>query len=266
MRSKKLKELLEVSINASIKGGYTIMDVYQSDFPFEIKEDNSPLTLADKKCNQVIENVLTHTNIPILSEEGSRITYEKRKKWTYFWLVDPLDGTKEFIKKNGEFTVNIALIYNGSPIMGVVYIPVKKELYFAMQGLGSYKVKINSVISNLDNLLLEADKLPIDYKRDNYVIVGSRSHMSVETKDFFKQKKKEHRDVAILEVGSSLKLCMVAEGKADVYPRYSPTMEWDTAAGHAIVKYSGFSVKKYNSSDDIVYNKKNLINPWFLVD
>ena len=106
------------------------MDVYQSDFPFEIKEDNSPLTLADKKCNQVIENVLTHTNIPILSEEGSRITYEKRKKWTYFWLVDPLDGTKEFIKKNGEFTVNIALIYNGSPIMGVVYIPVKKELYF----------------------------------------------------------------------------------------------------------------------------------------
>ena len=260
------KELLEEAINASIKGGHAIMDVYESDFIVEQKEDNSPLTLADKNCNKVIENILTHTNIPILSEEGSRVSYEERKKWTYLWLIDPLDGTKEFVKRNGEFTVNIALIYNGAPIIGVIYVPVKEELYFAMQGLGSYKVKINSVISNLDSLILNAEKLPIEDKRDNYVIVGSRSHMSAETEAFFKQKKKEHRNVEIIVVGSSLKLCLVAEGKADAYPRYASTMEWDTGAGHAIVKYAGFSVKRYNSTEEVVYNKENLINPWFLVN
>ncbi|MDC0204195.1 3'(2'),5'-bisphosphate nucleotidase CysQ [Flavobacteriales bacterium] len=259
------KELLKTAINASIKGGHAIMDIYESDFSVEHKEDNSPLTLADKNCNEVIENILISTNIPILSEEGAKITYDKRKDWEYSWLVDPLDGTKEFVKRNGEFTVNIALIYNGNPIMGVIYVPVKEELYFAMEGTGSYKSKINSIISNLDNLIIEAEKLPIDYKRKNYVIVGSRSHMSEETEVFFEVMKKKHGDIEIMAVGSSLKLCMVAEGKADAYPRYAPTMEWDTAAGHAIVKYAGFSVKQYNSSEAVVYNKENLLNPWFLV-
>ena len=181
-------------------------------------------------------------------------------------MVDPLDGTKEFVKRNGEFTVNIALIHNGNPIIGVIYVPVKKELYFAMEGLGSYKVNVNSVIENLETLIELSSSLPIDYKRENYVIVGSRSHMSAETELFFDEMKEKHGNIEVLAVGSSLKLCMVAEGKADAYPRYAPTMEWDTGAGHAIAKYAGFSVKQYNSSEDVVYNKENLINPWFLVN
>ena len=258
-------ELLKIAINASIEGGHAIMKVYASDFEVEKKEDESPLTLADKNCNEVIEKFLTKTNIPILSEEGAKISFEERKQWEYSWLVDPLDGTKEFVKRNGEFTVNIAMIHNGSPIMGVIYVPVKEELYFGMEGLGSYKVSKNSVIDSLDNLVFQSKKLPIDYTRDMYVVVGSRSHMSTETEEFFEDKKKVHAKVEVMTVGSSLKICMVAEGKADAYPRYAPTMEWDTGAGHAIAKFAGFSVKKYNSSEDVVYNKEELLNPWFLV-
>ena len=260
------QQLFKTAINASIEGGHAIMEVYASDFAVEHKDDKSPLTLADKNCNEVIEQHLKETGIPFLSEEGAEIPFSERKDWQYSWLVDPLDGTKEFVKRNGEFTVNIALIHNGNPIMGVIYVPVKEELYFAMERLGSYKVNKNAVIEDLDTLISSSDKLPINYKRKNYVIVGSRSHMSAETEAFFKHKKKEHENVEVMEVGSSLKLCMVAEGKANAYPRYAPTMEWDTGAGHAIAKYAGFSVKQYNSSEDVVYNKENLLNPWFLVN
>jgi 3'(2'), 5'-bisphosphate nucleotidase len=258
-------ELLKTAINASIEGGHAIMKVYASNFEVEQKEDQSPLTLADKNCNEVIEKFLLKTRIPILSEEGSEIPFEKRQNWEYSWLVDPLDGTKEFVKRNGEFTVNIAMIHNGTPIMGVIYVPVKEELYFAMEEFGSFKASRNSVINNLDNLVAESDKLPIDYKRNNYVVVGSRSHMSAETEEFFEGKKKEHGNVKVMVIGSSLKLCMVAEGKADAYPRYAPTMEWDTGAGHAIVKMAGFSVIQYNTNKEMMYNKKELLNPWFLV-
>tara|TARA_B100001964_G_scaffold221722_1_gene266016 strand:- start:18 stop:848 length:831 start_codon:yes stop_codon:yes gene_type:complete len=264
-RRMNFEELLKTAINASIKGGHAIMEVYASDFAVEHKQDNSPLTLADKNCNAVIEFDLEKTNIPILSEEGAKTSFLERKNWEYSWLVDPLDGTKEFVKRNGEFTVNIALIHNGSPIMGVIYVPVKEELYFALEELGSYKIFRNSIINDLDNLRSQANKLPIDYNRDNYVVVGSRSHMSTETEAFFEEKRKEHGNVEVMAVGSSLKLCMVAEGKADTYPRYAPTMEWDTGAGHAIAKYAGFSVKQYNSSEDVIYNKEDLLNPWFLV-
>ena len=258
-------ELLIKAINASIEGGHAIMEVYASDFSVEHKDDKSPLTLADKNCNDVIENHLKGTDIPFLSEEGAKISFEDRKDWEYSWLVDPLDGTKEFVKRNGEFTVNIALIHNGNPVMGVIYVPVKKELYFAMEGMGAYKIIRNTTIDNLDELVLASNKLPINYNRDNYVIVGSRSHMSAETEVFFEEMKKKYGNVEVMAVGSSLKLCMVAEGKADAYPRYAPTMEWDTGAGHAIAKYAGFSVKQYNSSEDVIYNKEDLLNPWFLV-
>ena len=264
-RRMNFEELLKTAINASIKGGHAIMEVYASNFAVEHKQDNSPLTIADKNCNAVIEFDLEKTNIPILSEEGAKTSFLERKNWEYSWLVDPLDGTKEFVKRNGEFTVNIALIHNGSPIMGVIYVPVKEELYFALEELGSYKIFRNSIINDLDNLRSQANKLPIDYNRDNYVVVGSRSHMSTETEAFFEEKRKEHGNVEVMAVGSSLKLCMVAEGKADTYPRYAPTMEWDTGAGHAIAKYAGFSVKQYNSSEDVIYNKEDLLNPWFLV-
>ena len=259
------KDLLKIAINASIKGGHAIIKVYASDFAVEHKDDKSPLTLADKNCNDIIESFLLKTEIPVLSEEGSVITFDERKNWEYFWLVDPLDGTKEFIKRNGEFTVNIALIHNGNPIMGVIYVPVKKELYFAMEGLGSYKISRDAVISDLDGLIKKSNRLPIDYKRENYVIVGSRSHMSAETEDFFDEKKKEYGNIEVMAAGSSIKLCMVAEGKADAYPRYAPTMEWDTGAGDAICRMAGFQVLQYNTDMPVEYNKENLLNPWFLV-
>jgi len=259
------KELLKIAINASIKGGYAIMEVYASDFAVEYKNDKSPLTFADKNCNDLIECLLLKTGIPIISEEGTEVSFDKRKKWEYSWLVDPLDGTKEFVKRNGEFTVNIALIHNGSPIMGVIYVPVKAELYFAMKDLGSYKISRDAVISDLDDLIEKSIKLPIEYNRENYVIVGSRSHMSAETEEFFDEEKKEHGNVEVMAVGSSLKLCMVAEGKADAYPRYAPTMEWDTGAGDAICRMAGFQVLQYNTDIPVVYNKENLLNPWFLV-
>lgn len=259
------KKLLKIAINASIKGGHEIMEVYASDFAVEHKDDKSPLTLADKNCNDVIEGFLKNTEIPILSEEGAKISYDERKEWEYSWLVDPLDGTKEFIKRNGEFTVNIAMIHDGNPIMGVIYVPVNEELYFALDGMGSYKTSINEEISDLEDLISKSDKLPKNNRRDNYVIVGSRSHMSAETEKFFVEKKKEYGNVEVMAVGSSLKLCMVAEGKADAYPRYAPTMEWDTGAGDAICRMAGFQVLQYNSDQAVEYNKENLLNPWFLV-
>ncbi len=259
-------KLLKVAINASVKGGDAIMEIYASDFAVEHKDDKSPLTLADKNCNDVIEEYLLDTNIPILSEEGAKISFQERKKWEYSWLVDPLDGTKEFVKRNGEFTVNIAMIHEGNPIMGVIYVPVKKELYFALEGLGSFKTSnFIDEITDLEQLISVSDTLPIKQERDTYIIVGSRSHMSEETEQFFNEKRKENDKVDVMAVGSSLKLCMVAEGKADAYPRYAPTMEWDTGAGDAICRMAGFQVLQYNSSDDVVYNKENLINPWFLV-
>ena len=260
-----LENLLLQAINAAIDGGHAIMDVYSSNFMVEHKDDKSPLTLADKNCNKVIEDNLKGTNIPFLSEEGASISYNDRKDWQYFWLVDPLDGTKEFVKRNGEFTVNIALIHDGSPILGVIYVPVKEELYFGMQEIGSFKTVINTNVKELQSLISSSQKLPIKNNRKNKVIVGSRSHMSKETEKFFNQMKGLYGDIDIISVGSSLKLCMVAEGKADAYPRYAPTMEWDTGAGHAIAKFAGFTVKQFNSNKDLVYNKKNLLNPWFLV-
>ena len=258
-------QLLITAINSCISGGKEIMRIYNSNFKVEFKQDNSPLTLADKNCNKIIENFLLKTNIPILSEEGGEIEYNQRKEWELFWLVDPLDGTKEFIKRNGEFTVNIALISNGKPILGVVYVPVTKVVYFASIEIGAFKSCIDFEIPKLSDLILESTKLPSRKNKNKYVIVGSRSHMSNETKDFCEEKKNEHERVEMLSVGSSLKLCMVAEGIADVYPRFAPTMEWDTGAGHAIAKIAGFNVHNYLTKNELKYNKENLLNPWFIV-
>tara|TARA_B100000674_G_scaffold497767_1_gene532766 strand:+ start:5172 stop:5990 length:819 start_codon:yes stop_codon:yes gene_type:complete len=262
-----LEQLLLKAIKTSVKGGQAILKIYESDFDVDYKEDNSPLTIADKKCNQIIESDLALTSIPILSEEGKHTHFDERKKWEYLWLVDPLDGTKEFVKKNGEFTVNISLIKNGKPIIGVVFVPVSGVIYFGMKGLGSFKCNYeNNSNADFSYFLNQSKKLPIINNRDNFIIVGSRSHMSAETEKYFLLMKEKHKKVEVLSVGSSLKLCMVAEGKADVYPRYAPTMEWDTAAGHAIVNFAGFTVKKYGSNDEIIYNKDNLLNPWFIVE
>jgi 3'(2'), 5'-bisphosphate nucleotidase len=185
------------------------------------------------------------------------LSFNDRKQWDTFWLVDPLDGTKEFVKRNGEFTVNIALIKKNTPVMGVIYVPVQDVMYYGSENK-AFKVDNYSTAPRVQSL-------PIEYVREYFTIVGSRSHMSEETELFFEDMKKVHGKLDLMAVGSSLKLCMVAEGKADAYPRYAPTMEWDTGAGHAIAKAAGFKVLQYLSNEELVYNKENLLNPWFLV-
>ena len=250
---KKETELLEMAIEAAISGGEEIMKIYDQDFEVFTKEDNTPLTIADKNANEVIENKLKKTEIPSWSEEGKHADYEERKNWEQLWIVDPLDGTKEFVKRNGEFTVNIALVENGIPIMGVIYVPVKKWLYYS-SSLGAFK-KVNGKV----------DQLPITLKSDKMIVVGSRSHLSKETADYFELLKIKHGDIEIISMGSSLKICLVAEGKADIYPRFAPTMEWDTAAGHAIINSAGKNIIDYNTNKEMAYNRKNLRNNWFIV-
>lgn len=253
-----MKELLNLAIEAAVAAGAEILAVYDSDFAVEHKADKSPLTLADKRGHLKIMSYLEKTDYPILSEEGKHLHYEERKSWSRFWLVDPLDGTKEFVKRNGEFTVNIALIENGTPIMGVIYVPVKDTLYYGSEE-GAYKVEGYSSGS------VTPQKMPLPKGNRSFTVVGSRSHMSAETEAFFEEMKTQHGSVEVIAVGSSLKLCMVAEGKADAYPRYAPTMEWDTGAGHAIALAAGFKVLQYNSNKDLRYNKEDFLNPWFLV-
>lgn len=260
------KQIALVSVTA-LKAGKAILSVYDTDFEVESKTDESPLTLADQKAHNVICEELECTSLPILSEEGRTIPYDERKSWEYFWMVDPLDGTKEFVKRNGEFTVNIALIHKQRAILGVIYVPVKDELYIGAEGLGAFKIDEFSkvgAISNIDDWTSQKNSLPKSLKR-KFTIVGSRSHMSPETEAFIEEKRKEQGNVEMISVGSSLKLCMVAEGKADFYPRFAPTMEWDTAAGQAIVEAMGGSVIDWNTKETMKYNRQNLLNDWFLV-
>lgn len=264
----KTENLLLTAINASLKGGEEILKIYDSDFLVEKKEDNSPLTLADKNANTAICKLLAATNFPVLSEEGKTIPYTERGKWDYFWMVDPLDGTKEFIKRNGEFTVNIALIHQQKSILGVIYVPVTKTLYFAAEGVGSYKFKVQSSkskVESLSELIASSQKLPIQNPDKKFTVVASRSHLSEETEQFIAGLKTVHKEVNFISSGSSIKLCLVAEGSADVYPRFAPTMEWDTAAGQAISEIAGKQVIDYTTNTSLLYNKENLLNNWFIV-
>ena len=258
---------LRIAIEASIDAGDEIMKVYNSDFNFELKSDDSPLTLADKNANEVINSYLVKTGIPIISEENAQIDYEIRKKWDTCWIVDPLDGTKEFIKRNGEFTVNIALVENGKPVLGVIYVPDSKEIYYAdVIKKEAYYLKLSSVQVSMDTVIKESKKITYKkIKQDLIRIVGSRSHMNQETLDFIEQQKRDFSNIEIVSKGSSLKFCLVAEGKADIYPRFAPTMEWDTAAGQAICNALGIDVISNETNLSLGYNKENLLNPWFLV-
>jgi 3'(2'), 5'-bisphosphate nucleotidase len=260
-----MTELLKLAIKAALKAGAEIMEVYATeDFSIDFKKDDSPLTKADKLSHEVICLFLSTSAIPILSEEGRSIPFEERSAWNQLWIVDPIDGTKEFIKRNGEFTVNIALIENQVPILGVIFVPALSELYFATKEHGAFKVSAD-VNSNLDELIKTATKLPLQSTRSIYTVVASRSHLSPETDTFINDLKQEHGEVNAISKGSSLKLCMVAEGAADCYPRFAPTMEWDTAAGHAICKYAGFLVQDFQTKAEMVYNREDLLNNWFLV-
>lgn len=272
------KSILFTAIQAALEAGAEIMKVYtdpNADFEIERKADNSPLTIADRKSHQIIAQWLSHTPYPILSEEGAKIPTEERRSWKELWVVDPLDGTKEFIKRNGEFTVNIAYVKNGVPEAGVIYIPVKEELYFADRETGAFKVtnenglltaiaKAKAESGSLDTLIGKSDKLPYEKKRDTFRIVASRSHLNAETEDYIRQMEQEHGNVETVSKGSSLKLCLIAEGNADVYPRFAPTMEWDTAAGDAIIRATGKNVFQAQTDKPLEYNKADLLNPWFI--
>ena len=253
-----------------MEAGLAILEVYNQDFVVEEKEDKSPLTLADKRSHEIIMSHLTPFDIPVLSEEGKSIDYHVRKQWNYLWIVDPLDGTKEFIKKNDEFTVNIALVKENTPVMGVIYVPVLKQLYFAAKDFGAYLVVLDSGFDLKDYSLerLIKESIPVDVlsvKPRPFTIVGSRSHATMELEKYVEQKRKEHDAVDFISAGSSLKFCRVAEGSADVYPRLGPTMEWDTAAGHIIAECAGASIFRADNGEPLLYNKENLLNPWFIV-
>jgi 3'(2'), 5'-bisphosphate nucleotidase len=250
-----LKSLLPIAIQAAEKACVEILDVYHSgDFQVEAKGDQSPLTRADKKAHHAIVSALQSTNLPVLSEEGRSIPYGERKGWEYFWMVDPLDGTKEFLKRNGEFTVNIALIHANKPVLGVVAVPATGDVYFAAEGHGAF-LKREKKETRLPN------HPAADLSRPGLRVVASRSHMSDETQAFIDSLKQP----ALVSKGSSLKFMLLAEGLADVYPRYAPTMEWDTAAAHAVVKETGLKVLQHGRQEELVYNKEDLLNPYFLV-
>ncbi len=246
-------EFAEIAKKASLAAGKAIMHIYDNeDFEVSFKDNDSPLTKADKAGHNEIVVILSETGLPVLSEEGKEIPFQERMSWERFWMVDPLDGTKEFIKRNGEFTVNIALIEHGKPVVGVVYVPVFNNLYWGFQGGGSWLLKGNN---------LELVKLAKSGSTEVKNIVASRSHMSPETKAFIDQ----YPEASTISMGSSLKFLLVAEGKAEIYPRFAPTMEWDTAAAQAVVENCGGEVLTYPDLVPMLYNKENLLNNWFLV-
>lgn len=242
-----LEDIRQIALKASI----SIMKIYNKDFEVEYKEDKSPLTQADLESNQIICDSLKklYPNIPIMSEENKQTSYSIRKNWEYYWCIDPIDGTKEFIKKNGEFTINIALIYKNKPILGVVYAPAIKTMYSAKKGFGAFK---------------NGEKLPIKRDDDKYIIVASKSHMSEETQNYINSIK-TNKQKELISMGSSLKLCLIADGSADCYPRVAPTMEWDTAAADAIVREAGKMSYVFETEENMTYNKENLLNPNFIV-
>jgi 3'(2'), 5'-bisphosphate nucleotidase len=280
-----IENCLLSALVAAKKAGDEILDVYLGDIDVTYKEDDTPLTIADERAHRAIVEVLPtffQNDIPILSEEGQDIPYEKRAQWEYLWLVDPLDGTKEFVKRRDEFTVNIALIENNRPVVGVVLLPAIGTLYFGAEGLGSYKLeKIETVGQLLDEagnssgktidlsvVVAGALRLPIHETEgipSNQInLVGSRSHGIEALSDFVDEMKENYDKVGFVPAGSALKFCLVAEGTADLYPRFGPTMEWDTAAGHCVVEQSGGAVLAMTGKTPLAYNKKDLHNPHFV--
>jgi 3'(2'), 5'-bisphosphate nucleotidase len=282
---RKIQEILLAAMHTSIKAGDAIREVYNSAFSVQHKIDQTPLTAADRVSHQIVVDRLSSRTLcrfPVLSEEGKAIPFEERTDWEYFWLVDPLDGTKEFIDRNGEFTVNIALIHKARPVLGVIFIPDSELLYFGAEGLGAYKLVKTGFLRNdqlrdsdyvklFNELINVAEKLPLRDERMSaddpgspFTVIGSRSHRSKETEDYIERLQSEHGAVERISAGSSLKFCLVAEGRADVYPRFGTTMEWDTAAGQSIVEQSGGRVVNSLSLSRLAYNKKDLKNPHFI--
>lgn len=249
----EVKPIVQIAKEA----GARIMEIYALPFEVEMKADNSPLTQADQAANDLIVDFLkcNYPDIPIISEETRLTNYTTRQHWQRCWLVDPLDGTKEFIKKNGEFTVNIALIEEGVPTLGVVYIPAQGVTYFTEKDQ-AFKEHANGFIEPIHTRKPSADTI---------IVMGSRSHSSETVEAFVADLASQYSSVSFEAAGSSLKFCRIAEGNAHCYPRLGPTMEWDTAAGQAIVEKAGGKVLVHNTSAPLAYNKQDLLNPFFVV-
>ena len=255
---KKIEALLELAIGAAIEAGKKILEVYNTgELSVELKSDNSPLTKADRISHQVILEYLESSQIPLLSEEGRDIPFEERKLWDYYWLVDPLDGTKEFVKRNGEFTVNIALMEGVAPIAGVVYAPCIETLYYGAKGRGAFKIE-----KGHKSILQETADTSLDVllQKETAIIVASRSHNNPETEAFIRRFKNHE----LQSMGSSLKFMLLAGGLADIYPRMGPTMEWDTAAAHAVLNAVNRKVYQPDLITELIYNKAELLNPSFI--
>ncbi|MGY8815880.1 MAG: 3'(2'),5'-bisphosphate nucleotidase CysQ [Gammaproteobacteria bacterium] len=249
------EQLLDPVLDISRQASRAILEVYNSDFGVEKKDDDSPLTAADMASHTTICKALSELTpeIPILSEESVSIPYTERKQWELYWLVDPLDGTKEFVKRNGEFTVNIALIYQNQPVLGVVYIPVTDVGYIASQNKGAFKIIPGNTKSKIHTRNTTAD---------NITVAGSRSHANDLQKRFFQTL---GPNTEIINRGSSLKFCLIAEGSIDLYPRFGPTSEWDTAAAHCVVREAGGDVTDMNFRSLTYNTMDSILNPHFLV-
>ncbi|WP_319521641.1 3'(2'),5'-bisphosphate nucleotidase CysQ [uncultured Desulfosarcina sp.] len=270
--------LLMACMKSALAAGRAILEVYDApDMQVEKKSDDSPLTLADRRAHDIIMKGIGNLGIPVLSEEGRNIPFEERSQWPRMWVVDPLDGTKEFIKRNGEFTVNIALVEKGVPTLGVVFVPVADCLYFADLEQGAFTIDCCRAagidedrivaIDGLGSLIEKAARLPVAREKGRpFTIMGSRSHATPELEAYVEEMRRTHGEVNFISAGSSLKICRVAEGAADIYPRLGPTMEWDTAAGQAVAVASGAQVVRHDDGTPLAYNKKDLLNPWFIVE
>ena len=268
--------------------GSSLLEVYSRDFTVELKDDKTPITEADRNAHGIISEGLRsfpvddYTELPLLSEEGRAIPFDERRGWKRFWMIDPLDGTKEFVKRNGEFTVNIAVIEKGRPVLGFVYVPLTAVLYFGQVGAGSFRTAprrddapaasgLTAESIREARPLPEADTpvrgpgMPVTTSPDVLKAVASRSHMNDETGAFIGELERRFgKPVELTSAGSSIKLCRIAEGTADVYPRFAPTMEWDTAAADAVCRAAGCYVIDRESGKDLEYNKRELGNPHFL--
>ena len=262
--------LLVNAYNAAIRAGARIIDIYtgDADFAVDIKSDHTPITIADRDAHELIKKYLSQTRVPLLSEEGRDLLYEERRNWDLFWMVDPLDGTKEFIKGNGEFTVNIALMYNNRPEIGVIYVPYIHKMYFAIRGVGSFRktevLPDPESEKSLAEILEGREPLPlVEAANEPIRIAVSRSHNTDETFEHISRIKQRYPSAVVIQQGSSYKFCLLAEAVVDVYVRTSPTSEWDTAAGEVILLESGGRVENITGGR-LDYNKETLRNPHFI--
>jgi 3'(2'), 5'-bisphosphate nucleotidase len=260
------RKYLELAIQATLRASEAVLGFYNKPYKIETKADNSPVTEADKASSKIICEMLNTTGIYVISEEEDCLPYKVRKEFEYIWSIDPIDGTKEFIKKNGEFTINIALIENQQPFLGVILSPVSGVLYYASRNVGAYKINLNKekVAETLEALIEKSEKLKLDQHSNQYTVIVSRSHLSSETYQHIEDLKREHGELAYTYSGSSIKMCMVADGSADEYPRYGTTCEWDTASGHAILNAAGKNIFDVKTNLPLTYNKEDLKNPWFI--